>query len=193
MNNNSLIGSKVLNINQFETRSGVYFLYNNDELVYIGQAYNLSRRILDHMNDGTKVFNKVRYNLVPVESLNDVETVLISSLKPKYNMARTIGNEKKEEAVRRGSLTMRPVALMHHMKKPGIIPIKIRFYYSRRCVYLPTNLFAYAEDIEKGNIINKDLIKKLRPILDKCMEAVKYIPRDQPFDYVKNRILSINI
>jgi hypothetical protein len=193
MNNNALIGSKELNIKQFETRSGIYFLYNNDELVYIGQAYNLSRRILDHLNEGIKVFNRVRYNIVPVESLNDVETTLISSFKPKYNIARTVGIEKDVTTVKRGSLTFRPVALIHHMKKHGVVPVKIRFYYNRKCIYLSTNLYAYPEDIEKGNIINKDLLKKLRPVLDKCMESIKYIPRDKPFEYVKNRILSINI
>jgi len=193
MKNSNLVGSYEVNLKQYETRSGIYFLYDNDELVYIGQAFNISRRILEHLNEGVKEFNKVRYNIVQVEALNEVETTLISSLKPKYNHARTRGLEKELAPVRKGSLSFRPVALLHHLKKPGIIPVKIRFYFNRKSIYLATNIYAYPEDIEKGNVVNKDLINKLRPILDKCMESVKYIPRDSTFEYVRNRVLSIKI
>ena len=66
--------------------SGIYALFNKDELVYIGQSSNLYLRVLEHIVEGKKDFdgikcaynNKLLYILV-------METILISKLKPKLN------------------------------------------------------------------------------------------------------------
>ena len=76
--NKELCGDYCINLSQLETRSGVYFLYQNEKLVYIGKANNITRRILEHIEEGVKVFNSVRYSIVPIDSLSTVETSLIN-------------------------------------------------------------------------------------------------------------------
>jgi len=191
--NSQNIGSCELDLDKLELRSGIYFLFNNDDLVYIGQASNITRRILEHITEGTKIFNKVRYNIVPCESLNDVETTLIRSLKPCYNVAAKNGPIESLKPSRRSCVTMRPVALMHHMRrKTGTIPVRIRVCYQRRYIYIQTNLFAYPEDVDHGTVVNKDILKDLEPILKKCKDSIKYISSDKTFEYVRNKLLSIN-
>ena len=72
-----LNGDFTLDIKNMEFGSGVYFLYNKGELVYIGKATNITRRIVDHVEEGTKEFDTVRYTKIPVDSITSVETELI--------------------------------------------------------------------------------------------------------------------
>ena len=65
--------------------SGVYFLYNKDELVYIGQSDNLYRRIGQHIAEGVKTFD--RFELYPTKDCIRLEGFLIELFKPKYNVA----------------------------------------------------------------------------------------------------------
>jgi hypothetical protein len=65
-------------------RSSVYFLYDEAELVYIGQSTNIPARIASHMRD--KTFDSVA--VFPVESgALRVEAANIRHYKPKYNKA----------------------------------------------------------------------------------------------------------
>lgn len=64
---------------------GVYFLYDGDELVYIGTSDNLYRRIGQHIADGKKVFD--RFELYPTTDRLRLEGFLIQTLKPKYNVS----------------------------------------------------------------------------------------------------------
>lgn len=68
-----------------DSPSGVYFLYHEEELVYIGKATNVSGRIVNHLREKLKDFNKVYFIRVDLESLNRVERDLIRKFKPKYN------------------------------------------------------------------------------------------------------------
>jgi predicted GIY-YIG superfamily endonuclease len=67
--------------------SGVYFLFQNDELVYIGEGWNCLLRVAEHTRkDSTKVFN--RWNFVPINDVQERKTFerqLRAQLKPKYN------------------------------------------------------------------------------------------------------------
>ena len=67
-------------------REGVYFLYDKDELVYIGQSDNLYRRIGQHIAEGKKKFD--RFELYPTGDRIRLEGFLISMFEPKYNIAR---------------------------------------------------------------------------------------------------------
>lgn len=62
--------------------SGVYFLLDGDEVVYVGQAVNVYSRIAQHTN---KQFD--RYAFVPcaVEMLDKLESLYIHWLRPKLN------------------------------------------------------------------------------------------------------------
>lgn len=64
---------------------GVYFLYNDDELVYIGESDNLYRRIGQHIASKEKIFN--RFELYPTTDRKRLEGFLIRMFKPKYNVA----------------------------------------------------------------------------------------------------------
>lgn len=79
---------------------GVYFLYDGDELVYIGQTDNLMRRIGEHIKEGVKRFDS--FELYETPDRIRLEARLIGLLKPKYNMTEgapsggavnTIGHE----------------------------------------------------------------------------------------------------
>lgn len=67
--------------------SGVYFLFNNDELVYIGQGWNCFLRVAEHTRkDSNKVFN--RWNFIRIEDEEERknrERELRAQLKPKFN------------------------------------------------------------------------------------------------------------
>ena len=67
--------------------SGVYFLFDDDALVYVGQGWNCLLRVAEHTKkDSDKVFNNWSY--IPVDSeqeRKELESQLRASLKPKYN------------------------------------------------------------------------------------------------------------
>ena len=70
--------------------SGVYFLLDGDEVVYVGQAVNVYSRIAQHTN---KRFD--RYAFVPcaVDALDRIESLYIHCLRPRLNGNQ--GNDAK--------------------------------------------------------------------------------------------------
>ena len=63
----------------------VYFLWDNGEIVYVGQTHHLQRRLSIHLKD--KVFDE--YSFVECENfieMDSVELYFISKFKPKYNL-----------------------------------------------------------------------------------------------------------
>lgn len=67
--------------------SGVYFLYENDDLVYIGQGWNCLLRIAEHTRkDSDKVFTHWSFHPVDDESeRKSLEKELRAKFKPKFN------------------------------------------------------------------------------------------------------------
>lgn len=67
--------------------SGVYFLFDANELVYIGKGWNCLLRVAEHTRkDSDKLFTS--WNYIHIESKQEYEALekkLISTLKPKYN------------------------------------------------------------------------------------------------------------
>jgi predicted GIY-YIG superfamily endonuclease len=70
-------GSKVMNL----CLSGVYFLFCDKEIVYIGESKNPNARIGCHVKD--KVFDG--YRILPTNRRKYWEKVLIKRYEPKYN------------------------------------------------------------------------------------------------------------
>lgn len=66
-------------------KAGVYFLYDHDELVYIGQSNNMYQRIGEHIAQGEKKFD--RFELYPTADRIRLEGFLIEMFGPKYNKA----------------------------------------------------------------------------------------------------------
>lgn len=64
----------------------VYFLSLAGKVVYVGQSTNLYLRILAHLSDESKLFDRVFYMHVPKKHLNRIEARLISELKPQLNV-----------------------------------------------------------------------------------------------------------
>jgi hypothetical protein len=67
--------------------SGVYFLCDGDEVVYVGQSSCVALRLGTHIMEGVKKFdhNRVFFLPCPIESLNLIEQHYIETLKPRYN------------------------------------------------------------------------------------------------------------
>ena len=69
---------------------GVYFLKYKGQIVYIGQSKtNVMKRICQHIDDGTKIFDSFTYTSCKNYSdddLNRKEIKLIKHFWPKYNV-----------------------------------------------------------------------------------------------------------
>jgi len=67
--------------------SGVYFLFDGNELVYIGKGWNCFLRVAEHTRkDSNKIFTS--WNYVHIDDKNEygmLERELIKSYKPRYN------------------------------------------------------------------------------------------------------------
>lgn len=62
----------------------VYFLYDNNKLVYVGSTVDVSRRYFQHkLSD--KEFDYMEYIEVPLEEMNIVEIAFIVTNRPEYN------------------------------------------------------------------------------------------------------------
>jgi hypothetical protein len=80
-------------------RCGVYFLVNDDEIVYVGQSINIHQRIGEH--EKTKIFTTFTYVECSYEELNKIEARYIDMFKPKYNynsLGRLVMPMSKEQA-----------------------------------------------------------------------------------------------
>jgi len=68
-------------------RPGIYFLYDEDNLLYIGKAINISKRIKDHYIQGRIPFTYYLYDeFDEYELLPTIERELIKKNKPEYNI-----------------------------------------------------------------------------------------------------------
>ena len=65
--------------------SGIYFLFNEDSLIYIGQAKNVHTRVEQHYAERSKEFTLFSWLLVPENDLNEVEASYIAAYAPPLN------------------------------------------------------------------------------------------------------------
>lgn len=63
--------------------TGIYFLFLRNEIVYIGQSYNIAQRIEQHCPH--MLFDEWSWVQVPRAELNEAERTLIKRHKPIYN------------------------------------------------------------------------------------------------------------
>jgi hypothetical protein len=66
---------------------GIYFLYRGAEFVYVGKTTNFSSRLASHMF--RKAFDGYSFLAAPLERLDELETRLVSALRPPLNIALT--------------------------------------------------------------------------------------------------------
>lgn len=66
---------------------GIYFLYRNDEIVYIGKSKDISRRIHEHLVRKEKEFDSYKFFKVGgTVNLDEIETHFIRKYRPIYNV-----------------------------------------------------------------------------------------------------------
>lgn len=96
-----------------KTLSGVYFLIEDDEIVYVGQSGNVIARLQTHLL--TKKFNKIA--ILPCEEKEraTIEAKYIHLFQPKLNDF-VLGRDIKPDDTRR--LTNLPIFLSRRKKKP---------------------------------------------------------------------------
>ena len=67
----------------------IYFLYQDDKLVYIGKTNNLVQRLLQHRYEKSKVFNSYKKYLILEDSnIDEIENDFIKKYNPEYNITR---------------------------------------------------------------------------------------------------------
>jgi hypothetical protein len=86
----SLLHLDTIFIDDFYNRSCIYFLTNKleemkSEIVYIGQTKSLGQRLNDHYKNKDKEFNSLSFFFIDEEFINEIEEILISIWRPKYN------------------------------------------------------------------------------------------------------------
>lgn len=67
--------------------SGVYMLYKNDNIVYVGESSNILSRIGQHIKEGVKDFDEFEYFELEEEDRMNLEAFIIRIVKPKYNIS----------------------------------------------------------------------------------------------------------
>jgi len=72
----------------FVAKTGIYFLINSNEIVYIGQSINVAARIATHENSLDKQFTEFSFIECPREFLNELEAAYIMKFNPKYNIVK---------------------------------------------------------------------------------------------------------
>lgn len=80
----------------FEHVSGVYILYENNIIVYIGQSTNIVQRVNKHRSDNRFCFDKVLVHWCTSDELDTLEFKYINQHRPKFNrtnLGSTFGSE----------------------------------------------------------------------------------------------------
>lgn len=70
----------------FKSKCGVYFLIQDDQVVYVGQSVSVETRIRNHANNKyeIKVFDRYAYIPCEKQQLDVLESLYIHALNPKY-------------------------------------------------------------------------------------------------------------
>lgn len=82
------------NDRKFLENSFVYFLSNNDEIIYIGKTDYLKNRICQHIREKSKEFDEVFYILTPLGNNKYIEELLIDEIEPIHNKHHNMNNHK---------------------------------------------------------------------------------------------------
>lgn len=74
-----------VSVSTFLDQSGVYILYCEGEIVYVGQSRHVPTRILRHVQDNRLIFDAVSVIYLPPEKLLEEEAKMIDRLFPRDN------------------------------------------------------------------------------------------------------------
>lgn len=65
--------------------TGIYFLLNGRDVVYVGQSVDVGGRVLAHRRDPSKVFDRACYVPAKADELDSLEQAFIAMLRPALN------------------------------------------------------------------------------------------------------------
>jgi hypothetical protein len=149
------------NLDQF-ARSGIYFLHCCGEVVYVGQAVDVRRRLGNHVSEGTKPFDAVSMMPCDVDDLDARERHFIQQLLPRYNSCRFSQLLREAGAAREEDRPWMPILKRHEVaaylgvtdatlgkwEAEGRGPPKSRLPRSKARVYRLTEVRAFARTIQ---------------------------------------------
>lgn len=71
---------------KFTKTKGIYYLYKDNKVVYVGQSNFCEKRIFDHNNKNFDEYQIIELLFHTDNELNDLETIEIIKYKPLYNI-----------------------------------------------------------------------------------------------------------
>lgn len=80
--------------------SGIYFLYDKGEVVYVGQGRNVRARIGAHITECLKFFDAISFIACHRSELLDRERAFIRRLRPKYNRCNVARRARQSDPAR---------------------------------------------------------------------------------------------
>lgn len=87
-----------------ERVSGIYFLIQNSEIVYIGKSVDAAGRLVSHIHGKKVKFDRLFFMRVATSKLDEVERHYISTFNPGLN--RTFRTEPEKERLKRLRVAM---------------------------------------------------------------------------------------
>ena len=77
-----------------EKRSGIYVLFDRDEIVYIGKSLDVLIRVHTHKRDLRFGFTKAYVRWCQPHQLDRLEADMINAYQPKYNRLLYVANDR---------------------------------------------------------------------------------------------------
>lgn len=103
----------------------IYFLLQDNQVVYIGKSTSLASRIIQHVNSNTKTFDDVSVIECQQNEMDALEVKYINEYRPKYNKESHLYRSLRESVLPkmeslRGTMTREDYQLLWSMiRKPG--------------------------------------------------------------------------
>ena len=110
---------------------GIYYLWREDEIVYIGQSTNILSRVATHLNSVVKVFDSYTYELCEPNLLNKLELESIIKHKPLYNIALPTNADYTTVNAVRKSYGVNLWTIKRHIRNNNIVPVMGGYYHAK--------------------------------------------------------------
>lgn len=108
---------------------GIYYLWREDEIVYIGQSTNILFRVATHLNSGVKVFDSYTYEECAPHLLDKLELENIIKHKPLYNVALPASADYTTMNAVRKSHGVNLWTIKRHIRNNNIEPVMGGYYH----------------------------------------------------------------
>jgi predicted GIY-YIG superfamily endonuclease len=129
---------QIINNSQLALRiRGIYFLIQNQKIVYIGQSHDVINRIYTHLNKGKKGFDSFSYIEIAYDKLNILEAEYIVKFKPIHNTKLPSNDKYKSAEILLKLLGWNRWKLKKVIKNNRILPV-----YEGFCKYYHVDDFA---------------------------------------------------